>query len=126
MQDYNTRIVALGTVLLGISAGMIGVFMLLRKRSLVGDVVSHAALPGIAVAFLLQEAAAPGSGKSLSGLLIGATIAGLLGVTCTTVITRATRIKEDAALANFEGAGDALFLGDTLIAGYGFRSQKEI
>jgi manganese/zinc/iron transport system permease protein len=86
--------------------------MLLRRRSLVGDVVGHASLPGIAIAFLVMEAAEPGSGKSLSGLLIGALVAGWTGVLCTTVITRYTRIKDDAALAIvlsiFFGLGVAL------------------
>ena len=49
LRQYNTRIVLLGTILLGIGAGTVGTFMLLRKRSLVGDVVSHASLPGIAI-----------------------------------------------------------------------------
>lgn len=113
MQNYNTRIVLLGTTFLGICAGTVGTFMLLRKRSLVGDVVSHASLPGIAIAFLVMELSDPGSGKSLSGLLLGALIAGLLGVLCTVAIRRLTRIKEDAAMAIvlsiFFGIGIALF-----------------
>ncbi len=113
MQKYNTRTVLLGTTFLGICAGTVGTFMLLRKRSLIGDVVSHASLPGIAIAFLVMELFDPGSGKSLSGLLIGALIAGLLGVLCTVAIRRLTRIKEDAAMAIvlsiFFGLGIALF-----------------
>ena len=46
---YNTRIVMLGTLLLGMCSGVVGVFMLLRKKALVGDVASHAALPGIGI-----------------------------------------------------------------------------
>jgi manganese/zinc/iron transport system permease protein len=110
---YNTQIVLLGTTILGISGGVVGVFMLLRKRSLVGDVVGHASLPGIAIAFLVMEAASPGSGRTLSGLLIGASTAALLGVLCTLVIVHHSRIKEDAALAIvlsiFYGLGIALF-----------------
>ncbi|MGH9173305.1 MAG: metal ABC transporter permease, partial [Vicinamibacterales bacterium] len=53
LRDYNTRIVLLGTTLLGLAAGLVGTFMLLRKQSLVGDVVSHAALPGIAVGYVV-------------------------------------------------------------------------
>ncbi|MGE0606075.1 MAG: iron chelate uptake ABC transporter family permease subunit [Pirellulales bacterium] len=113
LRDYNTRIILLGTVLLGSCAGVVGTFMLLRKRALVGDVVSHASLPGIAIAFLLMEAVRPGSGKSLPGLLTGALLAGLLGVSCVTLIRRATKIKDDAALAVvlsvFFGLGIALF-----------------
>lgn len=113
MRDYNTRVVFLGTSLLGLCAGVVGTFMLLRKRSLVGDVVSHASLPGIGIAFLVMEAAQPGSGKFLPGLLTGALAAGLMGVVCTTAICRYSRIKEDAALAIvlsiFFGVGIALF-----------------
>jgi manganese/zinc/iron transport system permease protein len=99
LRDYNTRVVAAGSVLLGIAAATVGVFMLLRRRSLVSDVISHASLPGIALSFLVLEAIAPGSGKSLPGLLIGALISGFLGIACTMVILRYTRIKSDAALA---------------------------
>lgn len=113
MRDYNTRVVLLGTTVLGMSAGLIGAFMLLRKRSLVGDVVSHASLPGIAIAYIIMESQAAGSGKSLWGLSIGALIAGVCGVLCTTAIRRFTRIKEDAAMAIvlsiFFGLGIALF-----------------
>ena len=113
LRDYNTRIVAIGTTLLGVAAGTVGVFMLLRKRSLLGDVVSHSTLPGIAIAFIVMEMIEPGRGKWLPGLLIGALIAGLAGIVCTKLILRYTRIKEDAALAIvlsvFFGAGMSLF-----------------
>ena len=113
MRQYNTRIVLLGSILLGIGAGTVGTFMLLRKRSLVGDVVSHASLPGIAMAFLAIELAYPGKGRSLPVLLFGALLAGLLAVLCTIGIRRFSRIKEDTALAIvlsvFFGIGIALF-----------------
>src|SRR5688572_1789083 len=97
LRDYNTRVVVLGAAALGVAAGMIGTFMLLRKRALLGDALSHATLPGLGIAFILM-AQAGGSGKSLPGLLIGATISGLLGVGCILLIRSYTRIKEDAAL----------------------------
>jgi len=113
LQDYNTRVVLLGTFLLGISGGVVGTFMLLRKRSLVGDVVGHSALPGIATAYLVMEIIQPGSGRSLPGLLTGAFVSGLCGALCTLAIKHFTRIKDDAALAIvlsiFFGAGVALF-----------------
>lgn len=99
LRDYNTRVVAGGTLMLGVAAGMIGVLMLLRRRSLVGDVISHASLPGIAITYLTLEIVAPGSGKSLPALLAGALCSGMLGIACTTAILRYSRIKEDAALA---------------------------
>jgi manganese/zinc/iron transport system permease protein len=113
LQSYNSRVVLMGTSLLGVTAGVVGVFMLLRKRALVGDVVGHASLPGIAIAFLVLESNHPGNGKWLPGLLAGALVAGLLGVVCVTAIRKLTRIKEDAALAIvlgvFFGLGIALF-----------------
>lgn len=111
--EFNTRVVLLGTLLLGMSAGVVGVFMLLRRRSLVGDVVGHASLPGIAVAFLILEVRSPGTGRSFPALMTGAFVSGMIGVGCVTLIRRWTRIKEDAALAIvlslFFGVGIALF-----------------
>ena len=49
-QDYNTRVVVIGTTLLGLAAGLIGTFLVLRKRALLSDTLSHATLPGIALA----------------------------------------------------------------------------
>ncbi len=113
LQDYNTRVVLLGTVLLGISGGIVGTFMLMRRRSLVGDVVGHTALPGIAVAFLVMEAISPGQGRWFPGLMMGAFIASLLGLVLTTLIRKYSRIREDAAMAIvlsiFFGFGIALF-----------------
>lgn len=112
LQDYNTRMVLLGTTLLGICGGLVGVFMLLRKRSLIGDVVGHSALPGIALAFILSQAARPGSGKNLPLLIAGAFVAGLAGALFVLVVDRFSRIKADAALAVvlsvFYGLGVAL------------------
>ncbi|MDA1044823.1 MAG: metal ABC transporter permease, partial [Verrucomicrobia bacterium] len=96
-QDHNTRVVVLGAVLLGIAAGMIGTFMLLRKRALMGDAVSHATLPGIGIAFLIM-ASNGGDGRWLPGLLIGATLAGLIGMGAVLLVRSQTRLKEDAAL----------------------------
>ena len=113
LRDYNTRIVLGGTTLLGISSGLVGTFLVLRKRALAADVVSHSALPGIAIAFLVAERLSPGSGRSSSILLIGAFVSSLLGMGMTMCIRRWTRIKDDAALAIvlglFFGLGMALF-----------------
>ncbi|MAV38855.1 MAG: iron ABC transporter [Planctomycetaceae bacterium] len=113
MQDYNTRIVLWGTTTLGLAAGIAGTFLLLRKRSLLGDVVGHASLPGVAIAFLVMESGQPGNGKWLPGLLLGASIAGVAGMASTVAIRSLTRIKEDAALAitlgSFYGLGIVLF-----------------
>lgn len=90
--DANTGWVLLGTMLLGIASGVLGSIALLRKQSLIGDAVAHAALPGICMAFLLSGE------KSLPVLLIGATITGLLAAYCIQFIVSKSIIKEDAAI----------------------------
>ena len=111
LRDYNTRVVVLGTTLLGLAAGTIGSFMLLRKRALMGDALSHATLPGIGLAFILAVHMG-GSGKSLPVLLSGAVVTGVLGVLAVLAIRNFTRLKEDAALgivlSVFFGAGVAI------------------
>lgn len=113
LQDYNTRVVLLGTMLLGVTSGIVGTFMLLRRQALIGDVVSHAALPGVAIAFLIGEAISPGAGRSLHWLLLGAAATGLLAVVCVGIIRRYSVVKPDAALATvlgvFFGFGAVLF-----------------
>ncbi len=94
---YNTNIVIIGTTLLGLSAGVIGVFALLRKRSMVSDALSHATLPGIGLAFL-AGAMMGFEGRSLPVLLLGATVTGVAGVLCIQLILRHTRLREDAAI----------------------------
>ncbi len=111
LQDYNVRIVVLGTTLLGCAAGMVGSFTLLRKRALMGDALSHSTLPGIALAFILATHWGLGA-KSMFVLLIGATASGLVGVAAILAIGRLTRLKEDTALGAvlsvFFGGGVAL------------------
>ncbi len=97
LQDYNTRLVVFSTTLLGMASGWVGTFLLLRKRALMGDALSHACLPGIGIAFLIMVALG-GSGKALAGLLTGASISGLLGVAAILIIRRTTTIKDDAAM----------------------------
>ncbi|MFJ8070295.1 metal ABC transporter permease [Peribacillus sp. NPDC096447] len=90
--DPNTRWILLGTMFLGLSSGVIGSFAYLRKQSLLGDTLAHAALPGICVAFMLTGV------KSTSYFLIGAAFAGLVAVFLISVLTRYSKIKQDAAL----------------------------
>lgn len=111
LQDHNTRVVIFGTAMLGFASGLVGCLTLLRRRALVGDALAHAALPGIAIAFLTATALGY-NGKSLPLLLAGATVSGLLGIATILLIRKNTRIKEDAALgivlSVFFGAGVAL------------------
>jgi len=111
LQQYNTRLVVLSTALLGLASGILGGFLLMRKRSLLGDSLSHATLPGIALAFMLMVLMG-GTGKFLPGLLMGAMLTGLAGVGLVLLIRNTTRIKDDAAmgivLSVFFGAGIVL------------------
>ena len=103
--DYTLRNVAAGGAILGIVSGALGCFAVLRQESLMGDSLSHAALPGVAVAFLV-------AGRDLSVLLIGAGVAGWLGMLLISSIVHTTRIKQDTAmgvtLATFFAIGLAL------------------
>jgi len=111
LQDYNTRVVVVGTTLLGLAAGLVGTFLLLRKRALLSDALSHATLPGIALAFMLMTAIG-GEGKSLLGLIAGAAVFSVLGTLSVMAIRRWSRLKDDAALgislSVFFGLGIAL------------------
>jgi manganese/zinc/iron transport system permease protein len=97
LQDYNTRVVIVGTTLLGLAAGLIGTFLLLRKRALLSDTISHATLPGIALAFILMSLVL-GDGKHLIGLIGGAAVFSVLGTATVLFIQKHTRLKDDAAL----------------------------
>ncbi|NKB70180.1 MAG: zinc ABC transporter permease [Candidatus Latescibacteria bacterium] len=92
MGDANARFVLLGSLLIGGTGGLLGAFTVLRRRSLVGDALAHAALPGVALAFLLTGS------KALPVLVVGATISGVAGVLVMQVILNYTRIKADSAI----------------------------
>jgi manganese/zinc/iron transport system permease protein len=106
LPDYNTGVVLLGAGLLGASCGLVGTFAVLRRRSLTGDALAHAALPGLGVAFLLAQE------RSLPVLLTGALLSGLVGIGVIAALRQWTRVKEDAAigivLSVFFGAGIVL------------------
>lgn len=90
--DYTLRTVASGAAVLGLVSGCLGAFALLRRQSLIGDAISHAALPGVVLAFMLTGVKGP------AVLMAGAAVAGIAGVLLVIAITRSTRIKQDAAL----------------------------
>ncbi len=108
---FNTTVVVLGTAMLGLAAGVVGVFALLRKRALMADALSHASLPGIALAFLIASAMGFDA-RSLPVLLFGAATTGVLGVLSIQWLVRSTRLREDAAigivLSVFFGVGIVL------------------
>jgi manganese/zinc/iron transport system permease protein len=90
--DPNTQWILIGSMLLGLSSGVIGCFAYLRKQSLMGDALAHAALPGVCIAFMLTGT------KSIFFFLIGAIVAGIIATALIGFITRNTRIKQDSSL----------------------------
>ena len=105
ISDYTLRSVALGSAILGIISGALGSFAVLRRQSLLGDAISHTALPGIALAFLLTGSRLP------IWLMLGAAAAGWLGTLSVMTIVRKSRIKQDSAL----GMVLAVFFGFGLV-----------
>ncbi|MEM6638169.1 MAG: metal ABC transporter permease [Pseudomonadota bacterium] len=103
---YNATLVTVGAALLGIAAGVTGTFLFLRRRALVSDAISHATLPGIAIAFLLMVALG-GDGRALPGLLAGSAVSAGLGLLLIQWLTRRTSLAEDAAI----GAVLSVFFG---------------
>lgn len=91
--DYTLTVVSLGCLTIGITSAMAGAFVLLRRQSLLGDVIAHCSLPGVAVAFLLVGE------RQLPFLLLGALLSGLTGALAVVAITRWARLDHDVALA---------------------------
>ena len=98
------------TLALSLSAAPLGVFLTLRRMSLLGDALSHAVLPGVAIGFML-------SGLSLTAMALGGVVAGMLVAALAGLVTRFTALKEDASLAAIYLV--ALALGVMLISGHG-------
>ncbi|PVW15052.1 metal ABC transporter permease [Marixanthomonas spongiae] len=90
--NYTLRTITLGTAVLGAICGMLGSFAVLRKQSLLGDAISHASLPGIAIAFIITGV------KNEHLFLVGALISGLIGTFWIKSIVKRTRLKNDTAL----------------------------
>ncbi len=99
-----------GCIILSLGAGPLGVLLILRRMSLMGEAMSHAVLPGIAVGFLIGGLSVP-----LMGL--GGLVAGIVVALCVGVVTRTTILREDANLAAFYLI--ALALGVLLISLHG-------
>lgn len=94
---YNTRLVLRSVGVLGAACGAVGVFLLLRRRSLVADALAHAALPGVCMGFLLAVALGMDA-RSLGILLPAAAVAGAMSVASIHALTRLPRVREDAAI----------------------------
>lgn len=95
---------------LSLSAAPLGVFLTLRRMSLLGDALSHAVLPGVAIGFML-------GGLSLTAMALGGVLAGMLVAAVAGLVTRFTALREDASLAAIYLL--ALALGVMLISGHG-------
>ena len=101
--DYGfMRRALMAAVCLGFSAGPIGVFLLLRRMSLMGDAMSHAVLPGAAIGYLVAGS------LSLTAMGIGGLVAGLSVAVLSGLVSRSTVLQEDASFASFYLASLAL------------------
>lgn len=102
----HTHLVLIGTSLLGLAGGVVGVFAVLRRQALLGDVLAHATMPGLALAFL-----AVGS-KNMESLLLGACVACAAAGGMLWVLGQYTRLKADVrlgvVLSVFFGVGMAI------------------
>jgi len=106
LQDPNVRYVVLGMIMLGIGSALVGTFAFLQKRSLTGDAIAHAVLPGICLAFMLFES------RNLWLLMCGAFATGWLSIFSVDIIVARTKLKADTAigltLSVFFGVGIVL------------------
>lgn len=98
LQSYTTQMVLLGTALLGLASGIAGTFAVLRKESLIGDGLSHAALPGVVIAFLLTGF------KDIEVLIAGAALSSIAAAWLITITVENSKIKFDGALATILSA----------------------
>ena len=103
--DHTLGVVVLGAGILGATGGVLGSFAVLRRQSLLGDAVSHAALPGVALAFLLTHSKAP------ILLMLGAAATGWLATLGVRAVVRRSRVPYDSAL----GLGLSVFFGFGLV-----------
>jgi manganese/zinc/iron transport system permease protein len=92
VEDYTLRNVALGSAVLGIVSGILGCFAVLRRQGLMGDALSHAALPGVCLAYMFSGSKTPIT------LMLGAAVAGWIGMLAIMSIIRRTRIDQGSAL----------------------------
>ena len=98
LQSYTTQMVLLGTALLSLASGIAGTFAVLRKESLIGDGLSHAALPGVVIAFLLTDI------KDIEVLIAGAALSSITAAWLITITVENSKIKFDGALATILSA----------------------
>ncbi len=100
--DYTLQTVMMGAALIGVLSGVLGSFAVLRGQGLLGDTLSHAALPGVCIGFLLA------GGRSLEGIMAGALFTGVMAAFLVVLLRQRTPLKMDVALAVTLGLGFAL------------------
>jgi len=115
LRDDDVRHSLVAVLALALSAGPVGVFLMLRRMSLVGDAMSHAILPGVAIGFLA-------GGLSLYAMTLGGLVAGLIIAILSGVISRTTQLQEDASLAVFLLV--SLALGVVIVTANGMDIEK--
>lgn len=108
---YNAAIVTIGAAALGAMCGIVGVYLILRGRALVGDMIAHAALPGLVMAFIVMTLVF-GEGRSVPALLLGSALSVALALGLVRVLSRHTILSQDAILgiilSSFFGFGVVL------------------
>ena len=92
-ENYNLFVISIGSGILCFAAGVVGTFTYLRKRALIGDVISHSVLPGVAIAFMLVGV------KNPVYFLIGAISSGLLSIWIVDYVQAKSKLKPDTILA---------------------------
>ncbi|WP_336273504.1 iron chelate uptake ABC transporter family permease subunit [Vreelandella indica] len=92
LSDYTFQNVVIGASLLGLISGPLGCFAVLRRQSLLGDAISHAALPGICLSFIITGS------RDIGGIIIGSLITGSAAALIMLMLTRLSRLKTDAGL----------------------------
>ncbi|MBT8327905.1 MAG: metal ABC transporter permease, partial [Bacteroidia bacterium] len=93
VENYNLFVISIGSGILCFAAGVVGTFTYLRKRALIGDVISHSVLPGVAIAFMLAGV------KNPVYFLIGAILSGLLSIWIVDFVQAKSKLKPDTILA---------------------------
>jgi manganese/zinc/iron transport system permease protein len=92
LQDYTFQNVVIGAALLGLISGPLGSFAVLRRQSLLGDAISHAALPGVCLGFIIVGT------REMGSIILGAMVTGALAALLMLVLTRMSRLKTDASI----------------------------
>ncbi len=114
LSDHTVQTVAAGAAILGAASGALGSLALLRRQSLIGDTLAHAALPGLCLGFLVA------GGRHLPALMAGAALTGGLAALAVLAVGRSGRLRTDAAqgivLSTFFAAG---VVGLTALQGQG-------